>query len=192
MSAGTPLAAEKAPLVMAAAENPFLLDTGAWVAVRRRRFAERFALWGIIAGALVLAGIVVWLGLSLVGTLTHSASSSAAAPEPEVVVPAPPITQTPLVVWNGVGADGTAAEAARQLMLKKYPIVSVGDAPDHSYMHTYVMYQGKDPAGKSAANDLIKRMHLDNAVAQPMDGVRKDQLAGARLLLIVADPLTSH
>ena len=177
MSAGTPLAAEKAPLVMAAAENPFLLDTGAWVAVRRRRFAERFALWGIIAG---------------VGTLTHSASSSAAAPEPEVVVPAPPITQTPLVVWNGVGADGTAAEAARQLMLKKYPIVSVGDAPDHSYMHTYVMYQGKDPAGKSAANDLIKRMHLDNAVAQPMDGVRKDQLAGARLLLIVADPLTSH
>ena len=91
-----------------------------------------------------------------------------------------------------MGADGTAAEAARQLMLKKYPIVSVGDAPDHSYMHTYVMYQGKDPAGKSAANDLIKRMHLDNAIAQPMDGVRKDQLAGARLLLIVADPLTSH
>jgi len=191
MSAGTPGRAEKAPPDMAAAENPFLLDTGAWVAVRRRRFAERFALWGMVAGGLILAAVVVWLGFSLVGKLTHG---SAAAPEAkaEVAVPAPPVTQTPLVVWNGVGADGTAAEAARQLMLKKYPIVSVGDAPDHSYMRTYVMYKGNDPAGKSAANDLIKRMHLDNAVAQPMDGVRKDQLAGARLLMIVADPLTSH
>ncbi|MGI9188463.1 MAG: LytR C-terminal domain-containing protein [Gaiellales bacterium] len=176
---------------MAAAENPFLLDTGAWVAVRRRRFAERFALWGLVAGGLVLLAVVAWLGFSLVGKLTH-ASSSTAPTKAEVAVPAPPITQTPLVVWNGVGADGTAAEAARQLMLKKYPIVSVGDAPDHSYMRTYVMYKGNDPAGKSAANDLIKRMHLDNAVAQPMDGVRKDQLAGARLLMIVADPLTSH
>ena len=176
---------------MAAAENPFLLDTGAWVAVRRRRFFERFALWGIVAGGLALAAIVIWLAVSLAGTLTSGASAPA-APEAEVVVPAPPVGKTPLVVWNGVGADGTAAEAARQLMLKKYPIVSVGDAPDHSYMRTYVMYQDGDPAGKSAARELIKRMRLDNAVAQPMDGVRKDQLAGARLLLIVADPLTSH
>jgi hypothetical protein len=176
---------------MAAAENPFLLDTGAWVAVRRRRFAERFALWGVLAGGLIIAGVVIWLGFSLVDKLTNR-SSAAAATKVEVAVPAPPVTQTPLVIWNGVGADGTAAEAARQLMLKKYPIVSVGDAPDHSYMRTYVMYKGNDPAGKSAANDLIKRMHLDNAVAQPMDGVRKDQLGDARLLMIVADPLTSH
>ena len=178
---------------MAAAENPYLLDTGAWVAVRRRRFAERFALWGIVAGAVVLLGVIAWLGISLVGSLTHASSSSAgAAPEHEVVVPAPPVKQTPLVVWNGVGADGTAAEAARQLMLKQYPSVSVGDAPDHSYMHTYVMYKGNDAAGKSAATDLIKRMRLDNAVAQPMDGVRTDQLAGARLLVIIADPLANH
>ena len=191
MSAGTTHTAEKALSAMAAAENPFLLDTGAWVAVRRRRFAERFALWGVLAGGLIIAGVVVWLGFSLVDKLTHR-SSAAATTKVEVAVPAPPVTQTPLVIWNGVGADGTAAEAARQLMLKEYPIVSVGDAPDHSYMRTYVMYKGNDPAGKSAANDLIKRMHLDNAVAQPMDGVRKDQLGDARLLMIVADPLTSH
>lgn len=191
MSAGTTHRAEKALSAMAAAENPFLLDTGAWVAVRRRRFAERFALWGVLAGGLIIAGVVVWLGFSLVDKLT-SRSSAAATAKVEVAVPAPPVTQTPLVIWNGVGADGTAAEAARQLMLKEYPIVSVGDAPDHSYMRTYVMYKGNDPAGKSAANDLIKRMHLDNAVAQPMDGVRKDQLGDARLLMIVADPLTSH
>ena len=176
---------------MAAAENPFLLDTGAWVAVRRRRFAERFALWGVLAGGLTLAAIVVWLGFSLVGKLTDGASPAAEA-KVEVAVPAPPVTEVPLIVWNGVGADGTAAEAARQLMLKKYPIVSVGDAPDHSYMRTYVMYKGSDPAGKSAANDLIKRLRLDNAVAQPMDGLRKDQLDGARLVVIVADPLTNH
>ena len=191
MSAGTTHTAEKALSAMAAAENPFLLDTGAWVAVRRRRFAERFALWGVLAGGLIIAGVVVWLGFSLVDKLTNR-SSAAATTKVEVAVPAPPVTQTPLVIWNGVGADGTAAEAARQLMLKEYPIVSVGDAPDHSYMRTYVMYKGNDPAGKSAANALIKRMHLENAVAQPMDGVRKDQLGDARLLMIVADPLTSH
>lgn len=176
---------------MAAAENPFLLDTGAWVAVRRRRFAERFALWGVLAGALLLAAIVAWVGFSLVGRLTDGAAPAVEA-KAEIAVPAPPVTEVPLIVWNGVGADGTAAEAARQLMLKKYPIVSVGDAPDHSYMRTYVMYKGGDPAGKSAANDLIKRMRLDNAVAQPMDGLRKDQLEGARLVVIVADPLTNH
>ncbi len=176
---------------MAAAENPFLLDTGAWVAVRRRRFAERFATWAILAGAVLLTGVVLWGGFALFGALTHR-SAGPAAPKVEAIVPAPPISQTPLVVWNGVGADGTAAEAARQLMLKKYPIISVGDAPDHSYMRTYVMYQEGDAAGKTAARDLIRRMHLDNAIAQPMDGVRKDQLAGARLLMIVADPLTRH
>ena len=43
---------------MAAIENPFLLDTGAWVAVRRRRAYERVALWGAgrLFDALVLNG----------------------------------------------------------------------------------------------------------------------------------------
>ena len=59
---------------MAAAENPFLLDTGAWVAVRRRRFAERFALWGVLAGGLIIAGVVVWLGFSLVDKLSNDNS----------------------------------------------------------------------------------------------------------------------
>jgi hypothetical protein len=59
-------------------------------------------------------------------------------------------------------------------------------------MKTYVMYQQADPAGPAAARALIKRLQLDNAIAQPLDGVRKDELGGARLLVIVADPLTSH
>ncbi|MGI9116599.1 MAG: LytR C-terminal domain-containing protein [Gaiellales bacterium] len=176
---------------MAAAENPFLLDTGAWVAVRRRRFFERFAVWGILAGAVVLTGAALWAGLSLYGAIAHRATASN-QPEPAAAVPAPPIAQTPVIVWNGLGEDGVAAEAARQLMVRTYPITSVGNAPDQSYMHTYVMYQHGDAAGESAARALIRRMHFDGAVVQPMDGVRKDQLEGARLLVIVADPLKNH
>ena len=77
-------------------------------------------------------------------------------------------------------------------MMAKSPIINVGNAPDSSYMHTYVMYSQKDPAGLSAAKALIKRMKLDGAIAQPMDGLRRDQLEGARLLVIVAEPLANH
>lgn len=174
---------------MAAVDHHFLLDTGTWVAVRRRRFIERFAVWGILAAVALVAVGVLWGGTALVSSLS-SAKGGPAEAAPEVVVPAPPVTKTPVVVWNGLGADGVAAEAARQLMMKEYPIAEVSDAPDHSYMKTYVMYQTTDPAGKSAAGALIKRLHLQGAVAQPLDGVRKDQLGGARLLLIVADPLS--
>jgi len=174
---------------MAAVDHHFLLDTGTWVAVRRRRVIERFAVWGILAAVALVAVAALWGGTALVGSLTSAKGGPAEVPA-EVVVPAPPVAKTPVVVWNGLGADGVAAEAARQLMIKQYPIAAVSDAPDHSYMKTYVMYQTSDPAGKSAAGALIKNLHLKGAVAQPLDGVRKDQLGGARLLLIVADPLS--
>ena len=174
---------------MAAVDHHFLLDTGTWVAVRRRRFIERFAVWGILAAVALIAVAALWGGTALFGALT-SAKGGPAEVAAEVVVPAPPVTKTPVIVWNGLGADGVAAEAARQLMIKQYPIAAVSDAPDHSSTKTYVMYQTSDPAGKSAAGALIKSLHLTGAVAQPLDGVRKDQLGGARLLLIVADPLS--
>ena len=173
---------------MAAVDHHFLLDTGTWVAVRRRRVIERFAVWGILAAVALVAVAALWGGTALVGSLT-SAKGGPAEVAAEIV-PAPPVEKTPVIVWNGLGADGVAAEAARQLMIKHYPIAAVSDAPDHSYMKTYVMYQTSDPAGKSAAGALIKSLDLKGAVAQPLDGVRKDQLGGARLLLIVADSLS--
>ncbi len=175
---------------MAAVEHHFLLDTGTWVAVRRRRFIERFALLGILAGGAILAVGLVWGGTALYTTLSQRSTATTAETAPAVVVAAPPAAKTPIAVWNGLGSDGVAAEAARQLMLAKYPIAAVSDAPDNSYMKTYVMYQVSDPAGKSAATAIIKRLNLQGAVVTPMEGVRKDQLAGARLLLIVADPLS--
>ena len=173
-------------MAMAVAEQQFLLDTGAWRAVRRRRLLERIALPLIIAGA-VLAIALLLVG----GTFAYRvvAERGPAAPEAPKAVPAPKPAATPIAVWNGLGADGVAAEAARQLMLADYPITAVGDAPDHSFEKTYVMYQVDDPAGIPAAKRLIKQLRLEGAVPTPMEGVGADRIGGARLLLIVADPL---
>lgn len=171
---------------MATAEHSFAFDTEAWTAVRRRRLVERVAPWGILVG--VVVGIVVLLagGTAAVDALRNRTPAAEAKP---AAVAAPPRTETPIAVWNGLGADGVAAEAARQLMLDEYPITAVGDAPDHSYERTYVMYQVDDPAGRPAATELIRRLKLKDAVPTPLEGVGADRLGGARLLLIVADPL---
>lgn len=187
---------------MAVAEDRFLLDTGAWVAVRRQRLRERATLWGItfavIAAAATVAvggtfavravaaadlGAVVPTSVPLVG------SGEAATPAETPAVPVPPVAETPMAIWNGLGAQGIAAETARQLTLTGYPIATVGDAPTRGYEKTYVMYQPTDPAGEVAALGVIETLKLKNAVAQPMDGLSDEQLQGARLLVILADPL---
>lgn len=171
---------------MAVAEQQFLLDTGAWRAVRRRRRLERVALPLIIAGA-VLAVVLLLVGGTFAYRLVADRGPTAPA-EPKAVA-APEPAATPIAVWNGLGADGVAAEAARQLMLADYPITAVGDAPDHNFEKTYVMYQVDDPAGIPAAKRLIRQLRLEGAVPTPMEGVGADRIGGARLLLIVADPL---
>lgn len=171
---------------MAVAEQQFLLDTGAWRAVRRRRLVERIALPLIIVGAVLAVAVLLVGGSAAYRALSDRAP---AAPQPPQAVPAPTPADTPIAVWNGLGADGVAAEAARQLMLAEYPITAVGDAPDHSFEKTYVMYQVDDPGGIPAAKRLIKQLKLQGAVPTPMEGVGANRLDGARLLLIVADPL---
>jgi len=172
---------------VATAEYHFAFDTQSWVAVRRRRLAERFATWGLLLGGTALLLVVLIGGTTAVSTLRDR--SAPAATPPAEALPAPARAQTPVAVWNGLGADGVAAEAARQLMLDNYPITAVSDAPSHSYEKTYVMYQVDDPAGQPAAEELIRRLRLKDAVPTPLEGVGADRLAGARLLLIVADPL---
>ncbi len=170
---------------MATAEHSFAFDTQAWTAARRRRLVERVAPWGILVGIVLGLLLVLAGGSAAVDALRNRAP----AVEPKAQVPPPPRAETPIAVWNGLGADGVAAEAARQLMLDQYPITAVGDAPDHSYERTYVMYQVDDPAGRPAARELIRRLQLKDAVPTPLEGVGADRLGGARLLLIVADPL---
>lgn len=186
---------------MAVAEQRFLLDTGAWVAVRRQRLRERATLWGITLAAVAAVAIVVIGGTfavravaaadlaSVVPTSIPVVGSETAAPAEKPAVPAPPVAETPMAIWNGFGAAGIAAETARQLTLGGYPIAAVGDAPTRGYEKTYVMYKPTDPAGESAARNVIKTLKLKNAVAQPMDGLSDEQLQGARLLVILADPL---
>ncbi|MGA0123029.1 MAG: hypothetical protein ACO3KD_08530, partial [Gaiellales bacterium] len=104
---------------MAVAEQQFLLDTGAWRAVRRRRLIERLAL------PLIIVGAVLGLSALLVGgnvAYRAFADRAPAPPEAPKAVAPPMPADTPIAVWNGLGADGVAAEAARQLMLADYPI----------------------------------------------------------------------
>jgi hypothetical protein len=187
---------------MAVAEQRFLLDTGAWVAVRRQRLRERAALWGITLGVIAALVVVAAVGTIAARSVAYATSlptivteqisglgTEKAKPEAPPVTPPPPATGTSVAVWNGLGAQGVAAETARRLTLEDYPIATVGDAPTRGYERTYVMYKPTDPEGEAAAKQVISTLGLKHAVAQPMDGVTDDEIQGARLLVIIADPL---
>jgi hypothetical protein len=187
---------------MAVAEERFLLDTGAWVAARRQRLRERATLWALTVGAIAAVAALAIGATFTVRTVAAAdlaavvptsvpviGAEEAAAPAEQPKVPAPPVADTPMAIWNGLGAEGIAAETARQLTLSGYPIAAVGDAPTRGYEKTYVMFDPTDEAGPSAARSVIKTLKLKNAVAQPMDGLTAEQLQGARLLVILADPL---
>jgi hypothetical protein len=134
---------------------------------------------------ILLAGLgVALLGNPLARHLRESAAA-AAAPRKRAELPAPTgkatleRNETSVMVLNGNGRAGAAAEAADRVKARGYLIGNVGNAAARS-PRSVVMYRpGYAAEGTRLAHDLRIR------VVRPLDGISPRQLLGAHLVLIL-------
>lgn len=89
-------------------------------------------------------------------------------------------SETTVTVLNGNGTQGAAHAMAERVRAKGYAIGSVGNAPRTDFARSLVMYRsGFAAEGKRIAKDLgIK-------VVGPLDGMKRSQLLGAHVAVII-------
>lgn len=91
-----------------------------------------------------------------------------------------PRKKVKLVVLNGNGRQGAAADAAARVGRRGYRVGTVANAPRQDYPQTIVMYRpGFEGEGERLARDL------GVTVVGPLDGMRPAQLRGAQAVLIL-------
>ena len=85
-----------------------------------------------------------------------------------------------VTVLNGNGVSGAAAAEASRVRARGYKIGVVGNAPRGGYGRTIVMYRaGLNREGSRLAHDL------GIGIASPLDGLRRRDLHGAKLAVVV-------
>lgn len=158
---------------------------------------QRATLLFALVAAVELVLLIVAGGALLAkpGTARHAAPKAAAvqspAPAKEKQAPAAQVKAAPadlprakvkVVVLNGNGRQGAAAEAASRVEGRGYKIGLVGNAPRSDYPQTIVMYRrGFEGEGQRLARDLHAQ------IVSPLDGIRPAQLHGAQAVLILGD-----
>ena len=107
-----------------------------------------------------------------------------AKPKPRVALPPgkPKLSRadTSVIVLNGNGRAGAAAEGAARVRAFGYTIGSVGNAPRTDFTRTIVMFRRgyRGEASRLAADLKIK-------VVGPLDGMRTSDLMGAHVALVL-------
>ena len=127
------------------------------------------------------------VGVALVAKpMAHAAITRAAKapavkkPAPEPMLPLLPRRLTSVTILNGNGVAGAAATEASRVRARGYKIGVVGNAPRGSYGYSVVMYRaGRVREARRLARDL------GIAIVSPLDGLRKADLHGAKLAVIL-------
>ena len=89
-------------------------------------------------------------------------------------------SETSVLVLNGNGRTGAAAETAARVRGLSYTVGGVGNAPRSDYGATVVMYRpGYGPEATRLARDLKIK------IVGPLDGLRVRDLMGAHVALVV-------
>ena len=105
-------------------------------------------------------------------------------PKPRTAVPAskPKLSraETSVIVLNGSGRSGAAAENAARVRGLGYTIGTVGNAPRTDFTRTIVMFR---PGYRAEAARLAADLKLK--LVGPLDGLRPPDLLGAHVALIV-------
>ena len=133
---------------------------------------------------LLIVLAVAMLGRPVAKSVRAAASQQVLAPaRPQALQPAGPrLTrgETAVLVLNGNGRTGAAAEAAARVESLGYPVSAVGNAPRDDYARTLVMFR---PGYRAEAARLAKEVGAD--VVAPLDGAPARELAGARVVLVL-------
>jgi hypothetical protein len=93
-----------------------------------------------------------------------------------------PREEISVLVLNGNGIGGAADKAARKVRKKDYLLAGTGNAASTDYPRSIVMYR---PGYEAEAERLAKDLHVRRVV--PLDGMRKSELQGAHVALIIGD-----
>jgi hypothetical protein len=89
-------------------------------------------------------------------------------------------TATSVVVLNGNGVAGAAAEGASRVRALTYIVTGAANAPRSDYAKTMVMYRkGYKREAQRLATDLRVK------IVGPLDGIRAKDLMGAQLALVL-------
>ena len=108
-------------------------------------------------------------------TAASAAKKPAAAERPRLAR-----TETSVLVLNGNGIAGAAADEAQAERHRGYVVASVGNAPRNDYRRTVVMYRpGYRPEAARHARDVHARL------VSPLDGLRPRQLLGAHVAVVI-------
>jgi hypothetical protein len=101
---------------------------------------------------------------------------------PPAALPLLPRTRTGVLILNGNGVQGAAAEAATLVQARGYRIKEVGNAQRSGYPTWRLMYApGRDAEAKRFARDL----NMPPSEVGPLDGMTAKQLHGGQLVLIL-------
>jgi len=146
--------------------------------------------------AVIELALLVVLGVSLLAEpvarhVTRTAEAKAFAP----VAQQPPATakraaepslarsQVSVIVLNGSGRTGAAAETAERTRALGYTIGGVGNAPRPDYTRSLVMYRkGYAAEGQRLAHDLKLK------IVAPLDGLTPAELLGAHVAVVIGAP----
>ena len=137
--------------------------------------------------------VLVVLGVALLAKpvsdhVRQAAEAKVFAPVPKPKPPAktpvgkPKLTrgETSVIVLNGNGRAGAAAEGAESVRRFGYTIGTVGNAPRSDFTRTLVMYRkGYRAEGVRLAADLKVK------IVGPLDGLKPADMLGAHVALVV-------
>jgi hypothetical protein len=113
---------------------------------------------------------------------TEAAASAASAKKPAKTPARPllPRRSVSVTVLNGNGVSGAAASEASRVRVRGYKIRLVGNAPRSGYGRSVIMYR----AGlRSEAQRLGQDLRI--SLVSPLDGLRRRDLKGAKLAVVV-------
>jgi hypothetical protein len=134
---------------------------------------------------LVVLGVVL-LAKPVSDQVRSAAEAKVFAPvtQPRTAAPAgePKLSraETSVIVLNGNGQAGAAAESAAKVRALGYTIGTVGNAPRSDFMRTIVMYRpGHRPEAVRLAADLKLK------IVGPLDGLRPADMLGAHVALVL-------